>query len=57
MWLHAVHTVGEETEEVHILDIKTTDADIETDILFIYAVDATGVIGLEPDKTKLCVCE
>lgn len=52
MWLHAVHTKEDEsTEEVHIISIQTTDADIETDILFIYAVDSTGVIGFEIDKS------
>lgn len=57
MWLHAVHTVGEETEEVRIIAIKTTDADPLTEVLIIYCPVATGVIAVDDVPSNFIVRE
>jgi len=52
----AIYTDGEEDPvDVYILDIKVTDADIQTDKLIIYALASTGAIYLETDLTKFAV--
>ena len=52
MWVEAIR----DGVKVRIVDIKTTDADPNTEILIIYA-DADGVLHFDDDMSNFCVCE
>ena len=52
----AIYTDGEEDPvDVYIMEIKVNDADLQTEILIVYALASDGTIHLEDDLTKFAV--